>query len=149
MCAAAALENGSVVMHSLGGMKRFIGIFFCLSVIFAGAVSVWADCKKFSFHADDHNNSPRALPAHENHSESQHDHSHGTVIHCATLDEFVLTSVFSLPKDKGVYRAPNSIVVVLNSQWIQHVSGWLTHGPPGLPRSRTISPYLLLSVLRI
>ena len=149
MCAAAALENGSVVMHSLGGMKRFIGIFFCLSVIFAGAVSVWADCKKFSFHADDHNNSPRALPAHENHSESQHDHSHGTVIHCATLDEFVLPSVFSLPKDNGVYRAPNFIVVVLNSQLIQHVSGWFTHGPPGLFLSRTIPPYLSLSVLRI
>src|SRR5215207_6643458 len=130
-------------------MKRLSVIFFCLSVIFAAAASVWADCKKFSFHEDGHNNSPRALPAHEHHSEPQHDHSHGTVIHCATLDEFVLTWIFSLPKDTGVHRATGLIVAVLSSQRIQHLSGWFIHGPPGQPQARTLPAFLLLSVLRI
>jgi hypothetical protein len=130
-------------------MKRFLVNFLCLAIICVGAASAWADCGRFNFITGDHDKSPRALPGHDNHSDSHHDHSHETFIHCPTLDEFVLTGVFSMPKDSGKYRVTNSLVVALNSQLIRHVFGWFTHGPPGLTQSRPIPPYLLLSVLRI
>ena len=130
-------------------MKRLIIIVCCFFVISAGIASAWADCRKLSSVSDQHDNSQRALPAHEDHSDSRHDHSHGAVMHCATLDDFLLTSVFSLTKDNRVHRTADFIVAALNFQLMQHVSGWFIHGPPGLSQPHTIPPYLLLTVMRV
>jgi hypothetical protein len=129
-------------------MKRLIVICCCLSVFIAGLASAWASCKQVAITAD-HRRAPVAAPAENHHSEAQHDHSQGTVIHCATLDEFLLTSTFSVTKDHRVQRVTDPFVAALHSPFRQHLPHRLIHGPPGLSRLNSVPPYLLLSVLRI
>ena len=129
-------------------MKRLIGILCCLTVFFGGLASAWANCKQVAI-TDDYRRSLVPAPAEDHHSEAQHEHSHGTVIHCATLDEFLLSSTFLVTKDHRVQRLTDPFVAALDYEFSQHVSHWLIHGPPGFSKSSIIPPYLLLSVLRI
>jgi len=130
-------------------MKRLIVILCCLSVFFGGLASAWANCKQVAITADHYRRSLVPAPVEDHHSEAQHDHSHGTVIHCATLDEFLLSSTFLVTKDHRVQRLTDPFVAALDYEFSQHVSHWLIHGPPGLARLNSIPSYILLSVLRI
>ena len=129
-------------------MKRLIVILCCLTVFFGGLASAWANCKQVAI-TDDYRRSLVPAPAEDHHSEAQHEHSHGTVIHCATLDEFLLSSTFLVTKDHRAQRLTDPFVAALDYEFSQHVSHWLIHGPPGFSKSAIIPPYLLLSVLRI
>ena len=128
-------------------MKRLIVIICCLFMFVAGAASAWASCKQGAFFV--HPNSPATTPAHDHHSDSHHEHSHGTVIHCATLDEFLLTATVSASKDHRVERFTHAVVSELDSQFGLQQSHASLPGPPGFSRFNSIPPYLLLSVLRI
>jgi hypothetical protein len=143
------LEKALSTRHSFDGwqMKRLIIIIYCLVVLIAGAASAWARCEQESFFV--HPNSPANAPAHDHHSGSHHEHSHGTVIHCPTLDQFLLTATFSASKDHRVERLTHAVVTQLVSQCGLQQSYRSLHGPPGFSRSNNIPPYLFLSALRI
>ena len=143
------LEKALSTRHSFDGwqMKRLIIIIYCLVVLVAGAASAWASCEQESFFV--HPNSPANAPAHDHHSGSHREHSHGTVIHCPTLDQFLLTATFSASKDHRVERLTHAVVARLVSQFGLPQSYRSRHGPPGFSRFSSIPPYLLLSVLRI
>ena len=130
-------------------MKRSIVIICCLFVFFAGIASAWVSCKQEVFAADHHRSSPVAVPAHDHESDSPHEHSHGTVIHCPTLDEFLLTATFSASKDHRKERLTHAVVIELVSQCGLQQSYRSLHGPPGFSRSNSIPSYLSFSVLRI
>jgi hypothetical protein len=127
-------------------MKRFVVIVCSLFIVFAGAVSAWADCKQEPLPID-RQNRPVAH-AHDHHSDANHKHSDAR-IHCPTLDEFLLSSTFSLSKDHRELRTRDPFCAVVDCQVSQDVSRWLIDGPPGFSRLDSIPPYLLLSVLRI
>jgi hypothetical protein len=143
------LEKALSTRHSFGGwqMKRLIVIICCLFVFVAGAASAWASCKQGSFFV--HPNSPATAPAHDHHSDSHHEHSHGTVIHCPTLDQFLLTATFSTSKNHRAERLAHAIVTELDSQFGLQQSYRSLHGPPGFSRSNNIPRYLFLSVLQV
>ena len=130
-------------------MKRSIVIICCLFVLFASTAAAWASCKQVSFTAGHHRSSSDAVPAHNHESDSHHEHSPGTVIHCPTLDQFLLTATFSATKTPRMEHVSHADVSGLVSQpgWPQSYRS--LHGPPGFSRSTNIPPYLLLSVLRI
>jgi hypothetical protein len=130
-------------------MKRLIGIICCLFLFLASTAAAWASCKQWSFTADHHRRWSVPIPAHDHELGSHHEHSHGTVIHCPTLDQFLLTATFSASKDHRVERLPHAVVTESDSQFGLHQSYPSLHGPPGFSRSNNIPPYLLLSVLRI
>jgi hypothetical protein len=130
-------------------MKRLIVIVCCLFVIFAGAASAWANCKQAPFGSEDHRRSSDAIHTHDHHTDSHDEHSPGTVIHCPTLDEFLLTAIFSANTYERVERLPAAVVEIINAELGRQSSNPSIHGPPGFSRLNGIPPYLLLSVLRI
>ena len=130
-------------------MKRSIVIICCLFVFFAGVATAWASCKQVSFAADHHRSSSVAVPAHDHESGSHHEHSHGTVIHCPILDQFLPAATFKASKDHRIERLTHAAVTELDSQFGLPQSYRSLHGPPGFSRSNNIPSYLLLSVLRI
>ena len=130
-------------------MKRLSVIACCLFVIFAGAASAWANCKRSPLASDAQKRPPVAAHTHDHESHGGHEHTHQAVIHCLTLDDFLLTALFSTSKDHQAERVLDKLVAETDSQLSQHASHWLTYGPPGFSRVNGIPPYLLLSVLRI
>ena len=130
-------------------MKRSFVIACCLLLIFASLASAWAECKQVAVTGDHIRRLQVLLPAEEHHSKAQHDHSHGTVIHCATLDEFVRTSTFLLTKDHRGHLVTDPFIAAQHSAFSRDFPHWLIHGPPGLPRLNIIPQYLLLSAFRI
>ena len=128
--------------------KRCLVILLSLSVIFAGAVSAWASCKGLPFESGRRGAASISQHTHE-HGEHNHQHSHHSVIHCPTLDEFVLSPLFVASKDHRVEKSPDIVLIGIGSQYRPHVTFRLIHGPPGLYLSSIIPPYLLLSNLRI
>jgi ABC-type nickel/cobalt efflux system permease component RcnA len=130
-------------------MKRLIVITCSLLVLFAGAASAWANCKQISFVPDNHRRSPVPVHAHDHHSEANRQHSHDGEIHCPPLDDYLPTATFSVNKDHRIERVIATLVAGFNSQFTQHASYRLIHGPPGFAHSRILPPYLLFSVLRI
>jgi hypothetical protein len=71
------------------------------------------------------------------------------MVHCPTLDEFLLSATFSVRGDERVERLPDTLIGEFDSQFAQPGSYPLIHGPPGSAQSRNIPRYLSLSVLRI
>ena len=130
-------------------MKRLIVIACSFLVLFAGAASAWANCKQISFAADDHHGSTVPVHAHSHHSESDDQDSSDGEIHCPPVDGYLPAATFSLGKDHRIERVSATFVAGFDSQFAQHASYRLIHGPPGFAHSRIIPPYLLLSVLRI
>lgn len=129
-------------------MKRFLLIACSLFVLFAGAASAWANCKQISF-APDRQNRSSAGHTHGHHADSKHAHSHGAVIHCPTLDEFLTVATFSPGKDHRVQRTLDTLIAGLNSQSTPHHFLRLINGSPNFNSFGSIPGYLLLSVLRI
>lgn len=80
-------------------MKRFILITCSFLVFFAGVAAAWESCKQTSFASDEQHRSPVPVHAHDHHSDDHHEHSDDDAIHCPTLDEFVLTAIFSASQD--------------------------------------------------
>jgi hypothetical protein len=131
-------------------MKRLILIACSFLVLFAGVAAAWESCKRVSFLSDDHHQSSNPVHAHDHHPESDRQHSHDDgAIHCPPLDGYLPTAIFSLNKDRRVERVPATLGAGLFSQFTQHGSFRLIHGPPGFAHSSIVPPYLLLSVLRI
>ena len=129
-------------------MKRLIVIATCLFVIIAGAASAWASCKRVSFVG--HPTSPASAHTHDHHADSPHNHGNGAVIHCPTLDVFLLTASFSsASKSDRVHRLPPVVLDELDSQLGVRRPYLSWHGPPGYSRSSNFPSYLFLSVLRI
>jgi hypothetical protein len=147
---ARALEKlfgtGQTLHTTAGAMKRLFLITCCFLVFVAGAAAAWDSCKEISHESHNHHRS--SVPGSDRHSDADHEHSHDTAIHCASLDEFVPTAVVSASKHDRVERVIVMIGTELDSQFTQH-DYRLIHGPPGLDNSSIIPPYLLLSVLRI
>lgn len=126
-------------------MKRLIAIASCLFVIFAGAASAWASCEQSFRQA----NSAAAAHGHDHHSESHHKHEDNSVIHCPTLDTFLLTASFSQNKNDRVERITLVDVPKCPDQFRTCQLYRSLHGPPGYSSSNNTPPYLFLSVLRI
>jgi hypothetical protein len=129
-------------------MKRLIVIACSFLVLFAGAVSAWESCKQISIASDDHH---RSVPAHahDHHSRSDHHHSNNSAIHCPPIGDYLPTATFTVSPDQRIERLPETLVGEFDSQFAQHGSYRLIHGPPGFAHSRIIPRYLSLSVLRI
>jgi hypothetical protein len=147
---AGWLENTALTRQTEHGtrMKRILTIACCLSVLFAGIAAAWADCKQISL-SDRPRKSLPHVAAHDHHSDSHREHSQGTVIHCPTLEDFLVTAIFSVggyDREQPVHRA---LVAHFHSRVSQNDSYRLVHGPPGLDYPSIIPPYLLLSVLLI
>ena len=139
------LENTIFLGQSLiREMKRLIAIASCLFVILAGAASAWASCEKVTFVKPDSQSH-----AHGEHAGSHHSHEKGTVIHCPTLDGFLLTAKFSASR---MDRPERSKLAAINEPGtelgIRAVYPSL-HGPPGYSFFTHTPSYLLFSVLRI
>jgi hypothetical protein len=117
-------------------------------IFFAGIAGAWASCKQFSFVSQDHYRPQVTAHTHEHHSHSNHNRSHNSVIHCPNLDEFVPVAKFSASKDNPARHVPIALIPELHLQFTLNGIPSI-HGPPGLLRLHSISPYLLLSVLRI
>jgi len=117
--------------------------------LFAGATAAWANCQRVSLNPEDQRGSSGETHAHDHHADNNHHHSHDSVIHCPTLDEFVPVATFSLRKDHRVERLVGVLIAELHSQFAQPGADGLIHGPPGFWHSSNIPSYLLLSVLRI
>jgi len=130
-------------------VKRTITILCCLFVVFAGAVSVWANCKQDSFASRDHHGSAVPAQDQEHHANSNHNHSRNSVIHCLPLDVFLPTAALSRGKEHRVSSFLDVLVAGWNSQFSDHYSNRLMHGPPGFAPPSIVPAYLLLSVLRI
>jgi hypothetical protein len=111
--------------------------------------AAWANCQRISFNPQGREGSSGGTHAHDHHADDNHHHSHGSVIHCPTLGEFVPIATFSLRKDHRVDRLGGALSAALNSQFAAFGSDRLVHGPPGFEHSSSIPPYLFLSVLRI
>ena len=125
-------------------MKRLIAIASCLFVILAGAASAWASCEQSFFQP-----SSEAAHGHDHHSESHHKHEDNAVIHCPTLNVFLLTATFSPTKNDRVERITLVDVFKCPDQFSACQLFRSLHGPPGYSRSNNTPPYLFLSVLRI
>jgi hypothetical protein len=126
-------------------MRRLVVIIACFFVFMAGVGSAWASCKQ-AFGAASQHDAPQAHS--HDHADSQHDHSHGTVIHCPTLDVFLLTASFSTSKSDRVERLTAAVSELVSQLGVRRPYISL-HGPPGSSYSRSTPPYLMLSVLRI
>lgn len=127
-------------------MKRLIAITACLFVIIAAAASAWASCKRESFQA----NSAASAHTHDHHADSHHSHDGPTVIHCPTLDAFLLTASLSQSKPHHqIQRLTIADVPELADQFGACPLYRSLHGPPGYSRFSNTPPYLVLSVLRI
>jgi hypothetical protein len=125
-------------------MKRPTAIALSLFVIFAGAASAWARCEQSVFQA----NSAASAHGHD-HSESNHKHEHNAVIHCPTLNVFLLSAPFSPSKNDRIERLTLVDIVQCPDQFSVRQLYRSLHGPPGYSRFSHIPPYLVLSVLRI
>jgi hypothetical protein len=130
-------------------MKRLLFITCSFLVFFAGIAAAWEDCKRISFSSESHHRSPIPANAHDHHGDADHEHSRGTIVHCPTFSEFLLTATVSVGGDQRVERLPTILIGESDSQFAQPGSYRSIHGPPGFAHSRIIPPYLLLSVLRI
>ena len=129
-------------------MKRLIPITCSFLVLFAGVVAAWASCEQISFGPGEKERSQPAAHAHDHHTGSDHNHSHDSVIHCPSLDEFVPVAAFLPLPDDRLDRLPAALVAGLHPQLSPHGCRSM-HGPPGFTQSNNNSAYLLLSVLRI
>ena len=127
-------------------MKRLIVLVFCFLVLFAGVAAAWESCKQISLASHDH--SSVHVTAHDHHSDSNHEHSNHTAIHCPTFEKFVPTAIFSTKPDERIERLTGSVGVI-TSQIFDYRLHRLVHGPPGAENPSAIPSYLLLSVLRI
>ena len=129
-------------------MKRLAVLTCCFLVLFAGVASAWASCKQISLAPHDHSHSSVGVSADDHHSDSNHEHSNHTAIHCPTFEKFVPTAIFSTKPDERIERLTGSVGVI-TSQIFDYRLHRLVHGPPGAENLSTIPSYLLLSVLRI
>jgi hypothetical protein len=130
-------------------MKRLTATIACLFVLCAGLAAAWADCKQVSFSDHHQRKLPIHVAAHDHQSEAHHEHSQETVTHCPTLDDFLVTAIFSAGGYDRAQPVHHTLVVHFNFPLNQNDSWRLVHGPPGLDHASVIPPYLLLSVLRI
>ena len=131
-------------------MKRLLLITCSLLIVFAGAAAAWASCKQLSLASvKQYDAVPVHAHAHDHHADADHEHSRGTMFHCPTLDEFLLSATFSVRGNERVERLPDILTGDFDSQFAQPGSYPLIHGPPGSAQSRNIPRYLSLSVLRI
>jgi hypothetical protein len=130
-------------------MKRKTSIVCCVLILVAAAAAAWADCAQISFPPIGHDHE-RSAPAHTHghHSDSEHQHSRDSTIHCPTLDEFLPTATFSAPKDDRIERAPLALGDRLEPQSASN-QFYPIHGPPGLFSLSGTPSYLSLSVLRV
>ena len=129
-------------------MKRFILITCSFLVVFAGVVAAWESCKQVSIASDDQHPS---VPAHghDHHSNSDHHDSDNSVIHCPPIGDYLPTANFAVSPNNRIEPLPETLVAESDSQFAQHGSYSLIHGPPGFTHSPNSPRYLSLSVLRI
>jgi hypothetical protein len=129
-------------------MKRLIVITCCLSIFFAGLASAWANCKQIYASADDHRSSA-PVHAHDHHSDSNHEHSDGSRVHCAPFKDFVPPALISAKPD----RKPEQVVNPSAAELVLSIRDGGFHRliqcPPASPQSNGISSHIFLSVLRI
>ena len=130
-------------------MKRLLFIICSFLVLFSGVAAAWEDCKRMSFSSGAHHLSSVPVHPHEHHADADQQHSHGTIVHCPTFSDFLLTAAVSVGGDQRVERLPTTLVADFDSQFPQPSSYSLIHGPPGFAHSFNIPRYLSLSVLRI
>ena len=130
-------------------MKRGMIVACLLLVLFGSVIATWGNCQRVSLNFQDQHRSSGTTHAHKHHADGDHHHSHDAVIHCPVLDEFIPVATFSLRKEHRVDRLGGMLSTALNSPLAAAGSDRLIHGPPGFEHSSRISPYLLLSVLRI
>ena len=129
-------------------MKRLIGIICCLFQIFASGAAAWASCKQTPLTFPDQGHAP-STSAHDHHSDSNHEHSDPSRVHCPTIEGFVPTVVLSAKTGAGQERILNPFTAELIFRMSYGEFHPLTHGPPVNPRSNGIPSHLFLSVLRI
>ena len=129
-------------------MKRFLLISCAFLVVFAGVAAAWESCKQISIASDDHH---RSVPVHghDHHSNSDHQQSDNSAIHCPPIGDYLPTANFAASPDNRIQPLPETLVAESDSQFAQRGSYSLIHGPPGFTHSPNIPRYLSLSVLRI
>jgi hypothetical protein len=132
-------------------MKRLLALTACLLLLFATAVSLWANCKR-SFPRSDTLSNPTTHAhhhEHQDHGSPGHPHQGNPLIHCAPVTDYLPAASFSLQKDSRVERLTHLPIVEFQSHRGQNAVDRWVHGPPGSRRTENIPPYLMISVLRI
>jgi hypothetical protein len=129
-------------------MKRLISIGSCLAVFFGGIAAAFAVCEQISIASDDRHVSV-AHSAPDHHSDSPHEHSDGSVVHCPIVGQFVSTAVFSTRPDRGPERLVNPFVADLVFRRDEGEVYRLIHGPPSFASTSGVPSHLFLSVLLI
>lgn len=127
-------------------MKRLCSIVCCLLLSFGSVAAALAVCNRISFSSD---NDQHASTASEHNSDSSHEHSDETTIHCLTIAPFIPTVMFSARPDRGSVRLVSSISAELAFLSSDGVIYSFIHDPPVISRAGGVPSHLFFSVLRI
>jgi len=130
-------------------MKRLISIVSCLVVFLGGFYAALAVCSQISVASDDDRQASFSHSTHDHHSDSPHEHSDSSVVHCPIVGQFVSTAVFSTRPDRGPERLVNPFVADLVFRRDEGEVYRLIHGPPSFASTSGVPSHLFLSVLLI
>ena len=132
-------------------MKRYIVIFSCLSVFYAGAVWAYEGCRNLVGDGTPHHRAEKTvLPPPQDSSPSHHKHSDPGKIHCLSFfGEFVLSSRATINPAGGLVGYVAWDAIELNADVIGAMPCQWVHGPPFAGGAKSFPRYLIHSVLRI
>jgi hypothetical protein len=118
-----------------------------LIVLLAGISSVWADCRQLESLGNERAGASRAVHTHGHHS-GDHRHSEDAAIHCPSIDEFLPTAGFSIPRE-----SPEQLLLRFSADPLALMRPAAPHGlangPPGRRFFSLHPAYLVFSSLRI
>jgi hypothetical protein len=129
-------------------MKRILAIAICFSILYAGAVSVYAGCENLGAASAGHDHGGQN-GGHHHGDASVPQHSDSGKIHCANLfGAFLVGARTSLDPELRVSTPVTYHALDIASVWPRSNSCQFDLGPPG-PIVSAIRPlHLLLSVIR-
>jgi len=130
-------------------MKRLMVIAVCLSVLYAGAVSAFAECASLITAAGGHDHGENS-DGHRHDPAAAPQGSDSEKIHCPSLfGAFVVASRISVKTERRVAAAVDYQVFDRSFVWEPSTLGRFDLGPPGSMVSQSRPLHLLLSVIRI
>lgn len=131
-------------------IKRYIVIFSCLSVFYAGAVWAFEGCRKLVLDGTPHRAEKTVIPLSQGSSPSHHKHSDPGKIHCLSFfGEFVPSSRATINPGGGLVSRVAWDAIELDLDVVGSMPRQWIHGPPFAGRAKSFPRHLLHSVLRI